>query len=58
MTDESVNTVFSTLTGYEPNDESPLFSINDMKDVTASLISVTASIQDPKYHASPCKTGI
>ena len=28
------------------------FCINDAKDVTASLISVTGAIQDPKYHVN------
>ena len=53
MTDESVKPVLRTFDGYEPNHESPPFSINDAKDVTANLISVTAAIQDPKYHVSP-----
>ena len=53
MTDESVKPLLNTFAGYEPDHESPLFSINNAKDVTASLISDTASIQDPKYHVNP-----
>ena len=55
MTDESVKPVLNTFTWYEPYHESPPFSIKDAKDVTANLISVTAAIQDPKYHANPSK---
>ena len=55
MTDESAKLLLNTLTGYEPNHESPPFSINDAKDVTASFISVTVAIQNPKYHVSPNK---
>ena len=55
MTDESVKPVLNTFAGYEPNHEIPTFSINDTKDVTANLISITAAIQDPKYHVNPKK---
>ena len=55
MTDESVKPILNTFAGYEPNHESPPFSINNTKDVTTYLISVTAAIQDPKYHVSPNK---
>ena len=34
MSDESVKPVLSTVAGYEPNHESPLFPMNDPKDVT------------------------
>ena len=47
MTYESVKFVLNILAGYEPNRESLLLSINDSKDVTASLISATATVQDP-----------
>ena len=57
-TDESTKPVLSTFVGYEPNHESPPFSINDAKSFTANLISITAAIQDPKYHVSPNKLGI
>ena len=53
MTDESVELMLSTLLAYEPSHESALFPISDTYDVTASLISVTAAIQDPKYHMYP-----
>ena len=53
MTDESVKPVLSMFAGYEPNYESPPFSINDAKDVTASLISVAAAIQDPICNMNP-----
>ena len=52
MTDESVKPVLNTLAGYEPNHESLPFSINDAKEVIASLISATTAIQDPKYHVN------
>ena len=55
MTDESVKSVLNMLAAYEPNHESRPFSINDAKDVTANLISVTAAISDPKYHLNPNK---
>ena len=55
MTDESVNPVLNTFAGYEPNHENPPFSIKDVKDVTAKLISATAVIHDPKYHVNPNK---
>ena len=58
MTDESVKLMLNTFAGYEPNHESPLFSINDARDVTANLISVTAAIQDPKYHLNSNKPAI
>ena len=52
MDDEGVRPVLITFVGYETNHESLLFSINDAKDVTSSLISVIAAIQDPKYEVS------
>ena len=55
MTELSVKSVLSTFATYEPNHESPPFSINDTKDVMASFISVIAAIQDPKYHVNPNK---
>ena len=55
MTDESVKRVLNTLTECEHCHESPPFSIRDGKDVTASLISVTAGLQHPKYHVNPNK---
>ena len=55
MTDESVKPVLNTFAGYEPNHESLLFSISDAKDVTADYISVSAAIQDPRYHLNPNK---
>ena len=55
MADESVKSVLNTFAGYETSHESPPFSINDAKDVTANVISVTAAIQDPKYHVNPIK---
>ena len=55
MTDESFKPVLITLAGYEPNHNSPPFSINNAKDVTANSISVTAAIQDPKFHVNPNK---
>ena len=55
MNDESVKPVLNTFAGYEPNHENTPFSINDSKYVTASLISVTAAIQDLKHHANPNK---
>ena len=55
MTDESVKPVLNTFAGYEPNHESSLFSFKDANDVTTNLISVTAAIQDPKYHVNPNK---
>ena len=58
MTDDSVKPILNTFTRYEPYHESPPFSINDAKDVTANLISVTAAIQDPKYHVNPNKSVI
>ena len=54
-TDESVKSVLNTFSGYEPNNKSPTFSINNAKDVTASLISVSAAIRDPKYFGDPNK---
>ena len=53
MTGGRVKLVLNTIAGYEPNHESPPFSINRAKNVTANLISATAAIQDPKYHVSP-----
>ena len=53
MADESVKHVLNTFVGYEPNHESPPFSIDDAKDVTANIISVNAAIQDPKYRLNP-----
>ena len=55
MSDESVKPVLNAIVGYEPNHESPLFSINNAKDVTASLRSVTATIQENKYNVNPNK---
>ena len=55
MTDESVKPVWNMFAGYEPDQESPPFSINDEKDVTVNMISVTAAIQDPEYHVNPNK---
>ena len=49
LTDESVRSVLSTIAGYETNQENPPFSINDAKDLTASLINVSNLVQDPKY---------
>ena len=53
LTDESVKHVFNTLAGYEHNHKSPRSSINDSKDVTANLINVSTSVQNPKYHETP-----
>ena len=50
MNDEIEKTVLNTLSRYDHNHESPPFCINDAKDVTESLILVTAALQDPKYH--------
>ena len=58
MTDKSIKSVLNTFAGYEPNHESPPFSVNDAKDVTANLISVTDDSQDPKYHMNPKKSVI
>ena len=55
ITDESVKLVLNTFAGYVPNHESPPFSINDAKDVTANLISITGAIQDLKYRVNPNK---
>ena len=55
MTDENVKFILNTFTGYEPHHDSPAFSFNYAKDVTANLISVTAAIYDPKYHVNPNK---
>ena len=55
MTDESVKPELDKFTGYEANLESPPFSAYDANDASANLISVTAPIQDPKYHVNPCK---
>ena len=44
--------MLKTLVGYEPSREISPFSINEARDVTAGLTSVTSSIQDPKYHES------
>ena len=40
----------NTFAGSEPSYEILMFSINDTRDVTARLISVTAAIQNPKYN--------
>ena len=53
LKDESVKSVLNTFPGYEPSHESSTFYINDARDVAATLISVTAAIQDPKCHMSP-----
>ena len=53
MTNESVKPVLITLAGYELNHESLTFSINDARDVTASLISATVPFRRPKYHVNP-----
>ena len=42
-TDEIANPVLNTLARYEPYHKSPQFPINDGKDVTTNLISVTAA---------------
>ena len=55
MIDEIFKSVLTSLARYEPNHESPLLSINDGRNVTANLISVTAAIQDPKYLKNPKK---
>ena len=55
MTDESFKHVLNTLAGYEPNHEIPPFCINDAKDVTANLISVTAAILDLNSRVNPNK---
>ena len=52
MTDESVKPFLSTFARYESSHESPRFSINDSRDVTVSLISVSAAIQDSKYRVN------
>ena len=44
MNDESVKPVLNMFAEIKTNHESPTFSINDAKDFTASLISVTAII--------------
>ena len=58
MTDECVEPVLNTFAGYEPNHESPPFSIKDAREVTANLSSVTAAIQDTKYHVNTNKSVI
>ena len=58
MNDENVKPMLNTIVGYEPNHESPLFSINDAEDVTVNLISVIVAVQDPKYHINPNKVVI
>ena len=50
MTDVCVKLELNMLAGYEHNLESPPYSINDTRDVTAYLIRVTATLQDPKFH--------
>ena len=55
IADEGVKPVLNTLAGYEPDQVSSPFSIKDAKDVTANLVSVTAAIQDLKYHVNPNK---
>ena len=55
LTDESVKPVLNTFDRYELNHESPLFSINHAKDVTANLINIAYAIQDSKYHENLCK---
>ena len=55
MTDESNKHVLNTFTDKFPFHESTPFSINEAKHVTDSLISVTATIQDRKYHGNPSK---
>ena len=57
LTDESVNPVLSTFPGYETSHESPLFSINDAKDVTAYLINDSTVAQNLKYVDSPEQSG-
>ena len=58
MTNVCVKPVLKTFAEYEPKHESPPFSINDRRDVTATLIRVTDTIQDPKDHVNPNKPGI
>ena len=53
MTDEIVNPVLSTFNGFESNHKRHQFFINDAKGVTDSLMNVTATIPDPKYHVNP-----
>ena len=55
LTDESVKLVLNIFVRYEPNYESPPFSINDAKDVTAHLINVATVVQNPEYHENPSK---
>ena len=55
MTNKILKPMLNTLAGYEPKHESNPFSINDAKDVTASLISNTAAIQGLKYNMNPNK---
>ena len=52
MASEIFTPVLNMLAVHEPSHGSPRFSINDTSDVTDNLNSVTAAIQDPKYHVS------
>ena len=52
MADESVKPVLHTFARSEPNHEIIPPSINDARDTTAKLISVTVTTQDPKYHVN------
>ena len=55
LTYESVKPVLNTSAWYEPNLESPPFSINVAKEVTANLINLSKEVQNPKYHYNPNK---
>ena len=50
LTDEGVIPVLNIFATCESSHERSLFSISDAKDVTASLISVSSAVQNPKQH--------
>ena len=47
IADECVKQVLNTLVGCEPSHESPPFSINGVKNVTAYLINVVSAAPSP-----------
>ena len=52
---EGVKLVLSTLVGHELNHESPLFRINNARDVADYLINILVTIQDLRYNINPYK---
>ena len=53
LTDEGTKPELNTVARYDPNQEIPLFSVNDANDVTVSLINVFTAVQSPKYNGTP-----